>query len=83
MATCDHCKTEETQSYENSVPICLTCATIRDAKAKGAPKQSVDVQAALVQDLCTATTRAQVAATDLNSFLTHGIVPEDLKQAKE
>lgn len=33
MATCFHCKTEETQLFENGVPICLVCANTR-AEAK-------------------------------------------------
>ena len=34
MATCFHCKTEETALYENGVPICIACANARDAKIK-------------------------------------------------
>lgn len=34
MATCFHCKTQETQLYENGVPICIACANGRDKKAK-------------------------------------------------
>ena len=32
MAICAHCKTQETQLYENGVPLCLACAT--DVAAK-------------------------------------------------
>ena len=27
MATCAHCKKQETELYENGVPICIACAT--------------------------------------------------------
>jgi hypothetical protein len=32
MATCAHCKTEQTQLYSYGVPVCIKCADIR-AKA--------------------------------------------------
>ena len=73
MAICAHCKTQETELYENSVPICVKCATIRDAAAKG---QSRNVHAALVQGLCQATTRAEVAARDFNATI--GDIPSQL-----
>ena len=31
MATCAHCKTQETELYENGTPICLACATDKAA----------------------------------------------------
>jgi hypothetical protein len=34
MATCAHCKTQETDLFDNGVPICIACATNKDAKAK-------------------------------------------------
>ena len=34
MPTCVHCKTEETQLYQNGVPICLQCADAYEAKTK-------------------------------------------------
>ena len=34
MAVCAHCKKQETELYENGVPICIACANARDAKAK-------------------------------------------------
>ena len=65
MGTCAYCQTVETGLYENSVPICVKCATIRDAEAKG---QSRNVHAALVQGLCKATTRAEKAMPLLAIF---------------
>ena len=32
MALCAQCKTQETQTYENGLPICLACATDKAAK---------------------------------------------------
>ena len=32
MARCAHCKTQETQTYENEVPICIACATDKDVE---------------------------------------------------
>ena len=34
MAQCAHCNTQETQMYENGVPICLACATDKAANIK-------------------------------------------------
>ncbi len=73
MATCAHCKTIETELHENGVPICMQCATIRDAKAKG---QNCNIHAALIQDLSKATRRAEVAATDFNATI--GNIPSRL-----
>jgi hypothetical protein len=73
MAICAHCNTEETELYENNVPVCLHCMTIRDAKVKG---QSCNVHETLLQDLCKATTRAEVASTDFNA--TMGDIPSRL-----
>jgi len=69
MAICARCETEQTESYENSVPICVKCATIRDAEAKEAPKQSRDVHATLVQGLCKATTHAHSANVEFNAIM--------------
>jgi hypothetical protein len=32
MENCAQCKTQETQMYQNGVPICLACATDKAAK---------------------------------------------------
>ena len=32
MALCAQCKTQETQMYENGLPICLACATDKDVE---------------------------------------------------
>ena len=34
MATCAHCKTQQTELYENGVPVCILCADARDARIK-------------------------------------------------
>ena len=62
MATCFHCKTENTELHENGVPICLDCSASREAAAKEAPKQPRDIHTVLVERLCKATNRADAAA---------------------
>jgi hypothetical protein len=69
MATCATCKNEETASFENSVPICRNCATIRDANAKHAPQQRREIQTTLVDGLCKATTDAHIANVEFGSTL--------------
>ena len=32
MAICAQCKTQETELYENGVPLCIACATDKAAK---------------------------------------------------
>jgi hypothetical protein len=41
MATCAHCKTQETQLYEDGVPICIPCANaVQEAKLDGIERAS-------------------------------------------
>src|SRR5450432_3332162 len=55
MATCAHCKTQETGMYESGVPICLACATDKAAKIKpverGAAYGTMDGTGTLPKDL--------------------------------
>ena len=37
MATCAHCTKQETELYENGVPICIACATDRAVQRAAAP----------------------------------------------
>ena len=41
MATCGYCKTQQTQLYEDGVPICIMCSNaIQEAKLDGIEKAS-------------------------------------------
>ena len=54
MATCAHCKTQETQLFENGVPVCIACAQGPSIKPKPCTSQR-DIRATLLQDLLHAT----------------------------
>jgi DNA-directed RNA polymerase subunit RPC12/RpoP len=56
MATCANCKTEETELYESSVPICPKCSDVRSVKRKPAASEQ-EIRATLLQDLVGATLR--------------------------
>ena len=40
MATCFQCKTQETNMYQNGVPICLACATDKAANITRMPARA-------------------------------------------
>ncbi len=62
MAVCIHCKTEETELYENGVRICLKCSNERDDRAsKEPPASSQNIQNILVSEIVEATARANKA----------------------
>ena len=70
MAICAHCKRENTELYENNVPICLKCESAKHAKTRGsAPVQRPGIQAALVQDLLKATALADKASLEFNAAI--------------
>jgi len=82
VATCFRCKTQETELYENGVPICLKCVDARSVKRRPALSQLEDIRATLHQQFIRATNCKEVATAHnrLNDFLARGIVPEDLKE---
>ena len=63
MATCALCKAQETQLYENGVPVCLKCSDERDNKAsKKPPGTGQSIRSILADDIAKATTRANTAS---------------------
>jgi hypothetical protein len=52
MAICAHCKIQETQLYENGVPVCIACAQGPSIKRKSCASE---IRATLLQDLLQAT----------------------------
>ena len=50
MAICFHCKTEETQLYENGVPICLKCVKEPPSKRKAAASEQDGFRATLREE---------------------------------
>jgi hypothetical protein len=64
MATCAHCKIQETELYQHNIPICVSCAAIEEAKAR-----SKSVHTVLVNALGNATTEANSANRDFNHVL--------------
>lgn len=83
MATCFHCKTEETQLFENGVPICLKCAEARSFGPKPAASDLENLREKLHQDLIRSTDQKGMATAHnrLNDYLARGVVPEDLKRS--
>jgi hypothetical protein len=71
MATCEYCKTEETEVYDNGVAVCSRCVTIRQAKVQVSlpPGESVDVQAILVDAIFRATARSDAAALKFHAAI--------------
>ena len=85
MATCVHCKTQETQLYENGTPICIACAQGPSIRRRPVASQE-DISAMLLQDVLLATAqyapdKLLSAHSRLNDYLDRGIVPEDLKRS--
>jgi len=39
MAQCAHCKKQETQTYDNGVPICIACKTNKDVERAADPSR--------------------------------------------
>jgi hypothetical protein len=64
MERCAHCKAEDTDLYENGVPICLKCAELSPERRK--------VRIALFHSLQEAVRRAE-AATETFSAITSNI----------
>jgi hypothetical protein len=74
MATCAHCKTQETQLYENGVPICLDCADGR-IKTKS-PATDQQVRATLLQNVFELTARNEQAMEEFETAT--GQIPSGL-----
>ena len=70
MATCFHCKTEETQLYENGVPVCLRCANSPPIKRKP-PTTERDIGAELLQNMLRAVSLNDEAANEFDHAVSH------------
>ena len=57
MATCAHCKKEETELHENGVPICLDCSEAWSPKRDLAASSEQDIRAILSQEFVGALAR--------------------------
>ena len=63
MATCAHCKIQETEIHESGIPICLKCTVERDGKARRKPPGTgQSIRSILVDDIAKATARANTAS---------------------
>jgi len=65
MALCARCNNEETQLYENGVPICLKCADNRKQKPVN---RTASIQDILMRDLHEAALRAESATREFNAI---------------
>lgn len=54
MAICAHCKTQETQLFENGVPVCIACAQGPSIQRKPYASER-EIRATLLQELLHAT----------------------------
>ena len=64
MERCAICKAEDTALYENGVPICLKCVSLREAKSKREPHTVHNV---LVSQLAEAELQAESATVEFNA----------------
>jgi len=74
MATCFRCKFQETQLYQNGVPICLDCAEGR-TKTKTPPTDQ-QIRATLLQDIIELTARNEKALEEFEAVA--GQIPSGL-----
>ena len=74
MELCAFCKGEETMLYESGVPVCLTCATVREAQKDHAS----GVRAVLSCELTEATLSAESAIMEFNAVT--GDIPSSIPQ---
>ena len=65
MATCARCKTEDTQLYVNSVPVCLRCADAPPGRHKP-PATEQEIGASLLQSMLRAVSQNDEAARDFD-----------------
>jgi len=74
MAICARCKSQETQLYENGVPICLDCA---DGRTKpNPPATDQQTGATLLQDIIELTARSEKALEEFEAVA--GQIPSGL-----
>ena len=73
MATCAHCKTQETHLYEKGVPICLACA---DGHTKSKPTATdQQLRSVLLQDVLELTARTEEATKEFEAVTGQSLLP--------
>lgn len=60
MAKCAHCAVEDTELYENGIPVCLKCSDRGEAKRKP-PATEQEIRAILLQDMLESSARHNTA----------------------
>ena len=66
MASCAHCKTQDTELYVNGVPVCLRCENAPRINHKP-PATEREIGGALLQSMLSAVSRNYEAARELDS----------------
>ena len=79
MATCAHCKTEETELYYNGVAICLPCADAHTERKPPATDQQI--RATLLQDVLELSARTEQATEEFEAVVAQ--IPKGLSHADE
>ena len=75
MALCIHCKTEETELYENGSPICVKCA---DATRRKPAATQQEIRNALLHNILEATAQHNEARADFEeSMVSNGLPHPD------
>jgi len=74
MALCIHCKTEETELYENGAPTCLKCAEA--PKRKPAATQQ-EIRNALLHNILEATAQHNEARADFEESISNSLPHPD------
>jgi hypothetical protein len=75
MALCIHCKTEETELYENGAPTCLKCA---DAPKRKPAATQLEIRNALLHNILEAAAEHNEARADFEeSMVSNGLPHPD------
>ena len=74
MTLCIHCKTEETELYENGAPTCLKCAEA--PKRKPAATQQ-EIRNALLHNILEATAQHNEARSDFEESMSNSLPHPD------
>ena len=72
MALCIHCKTEETELYENGDPICLSCA---EAPKRKPAATEQEIRNALLHSVLEATAQLNEARAEFEASMVHRSLP--------
>jgi hypothetical protein len=75
MTKCAHCKLEDTELYENGIPLCLKCSDKREAKTEPLATEQ-EIRVILLQDMLEAAARNNTAIQEFE--LVKGQFPSGL-----